>query len=223
MKIAMIIILIFSVLAISFTATMLQINKQNISSSTENEDYTADSIVSTSSIVNTEKQSRIDSGNTLNLFSTFNEPSINFATESINLGSHYGTVEMTQIRGLKNKNVEKKINDDIKERYLNKIIEIEKENNITINQGCILLHFNTFGLLPNVFSAKGNVVYKDDITSKEYFENKNNYIYLNYELLTGERLHIEDLFVKNFDISYVISSIVNSWLENTDNVIRILC
>ncbi len=112
------------------STTLIDINNTPIIEKEENEKY--------ETTVNVEEEK------TINLFSTFDEPSIDFAMEKINLGGHYGNVEMTQIRGLKDKSIENKINNDIKGRYLDEIKLIEEKDKIQLSGSDISLKFSCF-------------------------------------------------------------------------------
>ena len=214
MKKAIVIVVLFAILAITFTATMINIKRastitqpdSNSPSTSQNPIATKD--IGTNEITNKNNYEYLyDYEKTLDIVSTFDEPSIEFEEVSIDING-IGTRKIFQIKGLKDKLVENKINEDIKNRCVDKIREkykkISEESKINPE-----LTLYSLGKLPNVISAK--------LSFGEDNHNFEDSLYLNYELVTGKRLHLEDLFVKDFDTSLVTNKIINNWLENENN------
>lgn len=132
---------------------------------------------------------------TLDLDGTFHENDL--LVEKIPVTFEEGdSVEIPQIIGLKNKQVEDKVNTDMEMRIKDKIKEI-KENGA---EGIYSMH--TYNIYYKGFS---NVISFDFdfqylLNDQHQYEN----VYLNYELVTGERLKFEDLFAKGTDILNII-------------------
>ncbi len=126
MRKALIFVALFVILSISFTATMIRIHK--ISNQNETVISAVGNKNSNNSNINSNKYEFLyDYEKTVDPYSTFKESSIKFLEKEIDLGGKYGTKNIMQISGLKDKIVENKINNDIKERYVEKIKEIEQE------------------------------------------------------------------------------------------------
>ncbi len=97
-------------------------------------------------------------------------------------------IKIPQIDGLKNTNVQDKINQDMKNRVYDFVNSMEKLQEVS---------FNTTANFGNVISIRCA------FSIKEYEEIK--YLCLNYELINGERLKFEDLFTANTDITQLVS------------------
>lgn len=175
-------ILIFAVVAVSVTGVLisLKLNKnENINNASG--DKGGETIVS-----NTEK--------TLDLYGTYDENDIEIeeileVVESINK-----EVKIPVISGLKDKNVENKINADMKKRITEKLIEFFDKNG-DIGSQYIYVGAN----FSNVISISWSINYH-----KENYEYKTENVTLNYELINGERLNFEDLFVKDVDLYSIV-------------------
>ena len=171
-------ILIFAVVAVLVTGVLitLKLNKN------ENIDNASGDKGGETIVLNNEK--------TLDLYGTYDENDIEIeevleVVESINK-----EVEIPVIKGLKNKNVENKINADMKKRITEKLIEFFNKNG-DIGSQYIYVGAN----FANVISINWSINYY-----KENYEDKTENVTLNYELINGERLNFEDLFIKDADL-----------------------
>lgn len=107
-------------------------------------------------------------------------------------------IKYPQINGLKNKDVEKKINEDIKIKINNRLEKIYKENKINN----INLYMDIKSNFANVISLSVDFGY---LLNDKY---NHEYICLNYELINGENLKFEDLFVQNVDLNNIVRRIL---------------
>ncbi len=107
-------------------------------------------------------------------------------------------IKYPQINGLKNKDVEKKINEDIKLKVNNKFEKIYREYNINNINPYMSIKSN----FANVISITVDFGY---LLNDKYIH---EYICLNYELLNGESLKFEDLFVQNVDLNNIVRRIL---------------
>jgi hypothetical protein len=98
------------------------------------------------------------------------------------------TGEYPQIRGLINKEIEKKINEDIYSRCANELVKIREEK-------------ITYDVMANF----GNVI---SIFVHSNYYNDNIYIGLNYDLTTGKRLEFKDIFISDADINNILRKAV---------------
>ena len=126
---------------------------------------------------------------TLDLYGTYDENDliIEEVTE--------GNITYPKIKGLKNKDVEAKVNSDMKKRILEKVEEVVNENNnVSVEKTRFSCHSN----FENVISILVYIPY--EIENVDYGE----LVGLNYELKSGERLGFEDLFVENVDLHSIV-------------------
>lgn len=107
-----------------------------------------------------------------------------------------GNVTFPRINGLKNKEIEEKVNNDMKTRVMKKVKEISDKN---ANESMLSTSFTVNSNFANVISISQFVYY-----AKENIIYKSENISLNYELVNGERLMFEDLFVKGTDLHSIV-------------------
>ena len=207
-----IIIIIFSMFAITFTATMINIKNRDNSNLPQN----------TINIIDNSLYGN-DNEVTLNLCSTYDEASIKVEIREIDFKEHYGKIKIPQVVGLIDKRVESKINNDIKESILKKVKSIEKYEGKKIKEVYIMNYDylsdeDVLHSMSNVFCLPQSLNCKFEGLSGDY--SKVSDMFFNYELVNGNKLHIEDLFVKNFDVSEVVSNAINDWLEDIYNEVE---
>lgn len=110
------------------------------------------------------------------------------------------TINYYEISGLKNKEIQDKINKEIKEKAESLISEEEIESSdIESIKVYANLNKGTSDLLSVSFSKS------IDYNSKNNNYFSSNYSSLNYRLDTGEKLKLEDLFVKGTSIKNILS------------------
>ncbi len=108
----------------------------------------------------------------------------------------YVKVEYYQISGLKDKQIEEKINKEIKNAIEQKVQESKKNK-------------NKYDINTSIHANYSNVI------SMCIYDNGDN-IYLNYDLTTGNKLEIKDLFINNCDdvvIKKIKQQAMRNWVE----------
>ncbi len=124
---------------------------------------------------------------TIDLYGTFTENDLVINTIKMTFEGKTNKSDVFQISGLKNKEIENKINSDIVERIKKYLSEANKDEGIY----CHLYEVANFG---NVFSFSVN--------------NEHGGLWgLNYNLTTGQYLTFEDLFKKNEDLKSIVQKI----------------
>ena len=223
MKKALVIIVLFVILAISFTYTMINIHKMR-KNSVENSDKSGVTLVTPGVVVeetdldakNTMDESYrsnyeflYDYEKTLTLNTICEVPAIKFIEEEFDFGNPFGKLKITQIRGLKDKKVELKINEDIKSRYVEFLKKYEQDK--TIDWTNAKYYFKINSMFSNVFFAITGFYFKEENGLKDDAVS----FVINYELVNGERLHFEDLFLSNYDPKLIIAKAVYKAFESS--------
>ena len=216
MKKALVIIFLFMILAVSFTCTMINIHKMNNNSFEKNVE--SDVSLATPSVTIEENtiddhytsnyEFLYDYEKTLTLNTICEVPAIKFIEEEFDFGNPFGKLKITQIRGLKDKKVELKINEDIKSRYVEFLKKYEQDKTIDwTNAKC---YFETYSMFSNVFSASTGFYLTKENNSNNHISFK-----INYELVNGERLHFDDLFLSSYDPKLIIAQAVYKAFEDS--------
>lgn len=106
------------------------------------------------------------------------------------------TMEYLSISGLKDKEIENKINEDIK----NNVYNIIEKNPSQRNQVSV----RVMGNFSNVLSISG---YKNSMiwSNNQWSTVDTQNFFLNYDLTTGSKLSLEDLFISSTSINSIIS------------------
>lgn len=183
-------ILIFAIVSFSVTGILINqknsiFNEQNISNNNSgnlNEDNENQNI----NIPIKEK--------TIDLYGTYDENDLEIYTVSVDIELKDESVEIPAINGLKNKFVEEKINNDIKNRVLEELKDISNKNGIE----SIVVYYGIKSNFSNILSLIEYITYKHN---DEWMQ---ELVCLNYELINGERLEIEDLFVQDADLHSIV-------------------
>lgn len=187
-------VVIFAVISVLVTGVLINIKNKNL-----NEDNSISSGDKTTDlIINVEEEPE----KTIDLYGTYNENDliVEGAKETFRHTNQDVEVEIPKIRGLKNKTVEDKVNNDIK----NRISEVI--NKLPDNSKVRYASYTITGNFSNVLSGYCDINYEDD-------KNNNESIAINYELINGERLKLEDLFVKDMDFNTLIRKMVYKEME----------
>ncbi|MBR4111357.1 MAG: YARHG domain-containing protein [Clostridia bacterium] len=144
---------------------------------------------------------------TLDLYGTYDQNDLKVESVEERILYVATPIEIPTISGLKNKEVENKINNDIRERIISKFNEnLNKYTQV----GHIGSYAYTYANFANVISIEFSLSYK------EKGESKSETIFLNYELVNGERLRFEDLFVKNIDMHEILRKAFYKVLASND-------
>lgn len=182
MKKLFICVAIFAVISVSITGILISTENHkgnnSISFGDKNDDLTINNI-----------ENMLEK--TIDLHGTYNENDllVNEKKEIFKIANEDVEIEIPQIKGLKNKTIENKINNDM----INRISEII--NNFS-NNSEIKKFYSSYETMGNFSNVLWNVSYEDD-RSHHYKK-----IGMNYELINGEKLKVEDLFVDDMDYYY---------------------
>lgn len=125
-----------------------------------------------------------------------------------------GNISYIQIDGLKSKNVQEKINKDLKDKAYS-IFDDDLLNDQDVTK---------VNVTSNLDANFANVLSIDIYESKQ--DTSNSYtiikhIYLNYDLNTGKYLNIHDLFTKNTSLDQMIKVAINNYLKYNPDIILI--
>lgn len=170
-------VIVFAIIAVTFTSAMIQITNHGDNLSETKESLSSGEI-------------KIEDSNekTLDLYGMYDENDLIIEESTIEISGK--EIIIPEISGLKDKKVESKINQNIMQKIFNKYEELK--NNKSFYLGYTSYEKANFA---NVISLHFYCSYED-------FEEKHHFytLGLNYELIHGEELKIEDLFKKNEDI-----------------------
>ncbi len=183
-KSAIIIVLIFSMVAILTTFAMITNSTQNVINNEESQNTNV-----------------IETG--IDLYGTYNQNDL-IIKDLIETFSG-DEIKIPQIDGLKNKSIQEKINKEIYDscfEFLNNIEIIDDGTQTDIeNFDSEIIEQPTYQTSYEVMANFSNVI------SINYIVNmSNNFkrVHFNYNLVTGEKLKFEDLFVKDADIIGIV-------------------
>lgn len=176
-KFILVFLVIFTLTAVGFTYMLIQNNTQDVYKENNKE-------------ISSKQEAGID------LYGTYNENDlvINELYETFS-GEE---IKIPQINGLKNKQIEEKINQDIYNRCFNYLEESAKN----------IVDFSQMYTSYDIMSNFSNII------SINYYMNVNVHLHLNYNLLTGERLKLEDIFLKDTDILEIVRDAYRERLSN---------
>lgn len=200
---------IFAIIAFSFTGVLIYLNNAKISKENKNdelnngEEFYEDNHTNDYKLATTEEIT-FESGE------VFKENAI--IIEDIPLpGISEGNI--FQIKGLKDEKVQDRINNDIKNKVNIKISDISKEENFKSFKS---IAYDITANFSNVISAYVDIKYmqKDDSENDQH-------VYLNYELVNGNRLKLSDLLKKDTEITdivreYLYNNNMNHYFDTSD-------
>ena len=194
-------IVIFAVISVLVTGILINIKNKNLSG-----DNNISSGDNTSDLINNidEKTEK-----TIDLYGTYNENDliVEERKEIFKIGNEDVEIKIPKIKGLKDKTVENKVNDDITNRISETINKFA--NNSEIKD--VSSNYSITGNFANVLSGCLNI----------YYEGGYEEITINYELVNGERVKLEDLFVKGMDFNTLIRrALYEEYRRKTDTGIR---
>lgn len=178
-KIVLIILVVFTLIAATTTYILIINNTQNVYKENNNEQEA-------------KKETGID------LYGTYNENDLQIVDLIESFSGE--EIKIPQIEGLKNKQIQEQINQDIYNRCYDYIEENVKN----------IADFSQMYTSYDIMSNFSNII------SINYYMNVNVHLHLNYNLLTGERLKFEDLFVKDTDIIGIVRKAFLERISNTD-------
>lgn len=140
---------------------------------------------------------------TLDLYGTYDENDLRVFKKPEMVESLGKEIYIPYIEGLKNKDVENKVNNDMKNRVVDAVNEYIIEHKDEVSQHDInVLYHGSMGF-SNIISIEALI----GIATDPYNYESKESIPLNYELINGERLKFEDLFKKDTDIYSIVRKV----------------
>lgn len=187
-------IAVFAVISVSITGILISNKNKNVISSGGN---IANKTTNDESDNLLQNNDEIIEEKTIDLSGTYDENDliVEGKKEIFEIVNKDFEIEIPQINGLKNKTVEDKVNNDIK----NRVYEIIKKLANDSETGKISSSYDIRANFSNVLSG--------------ILSCGNQSIYINYELVNGERLEFEDLFVKDMDFYTLLRKMLYKELE----------
>ena len=207
MKKIIIITAIIVVLLITATGLLIDAKKESIDiNPVSSGDVITDNKADESQSTETITPEDVVREKTIDWYGNYNENDI--IIEKIELNSEFcvDPISIPQIRGLKDKMVENKINESIKLKVQSEIKKVSEENEIRLISVDVIANFS------NVISVYGMIHYGNDTKTIGG---------MNYNLINGEQVKFEDLFVKNTDFQMLIRKALYKSIEEShrDNFI----
>lgn len=198
MKKLIIFALIFSIVAVSITGALIIYQNRNVTD------------VKNPNIISGDKEQDIVTKpiveeKTIDLYGTYDENDLKLREKSEMIIESLGrNFSIPFIEGLKNKNVENKINNDMRDKVIECIEEVSKKNGVKIifYENYFSEYYHDFSNFSNVISFYGGLKY--EINGEEFWE----MLTFNYELISGERLKFEDLLKKDTDLHSIVRQIL---------------
>lgn len=178
----------FIVVAVAITAVLITINKNNnINSSSTNYTSGEKNNNGYEKIIGTKKNQK------------FNQNDLEIIREN----AKYDVLEYQTIRisGLKNKEIENKINkelEDIEDDFRKKVIAAPGENGNMYLSSFVTVNFSNI-LSITFYGSKADSNYRNEV---------NIHKYLNYDLTTGNKIKMEDLFLPGTDIDMYAQNVI---------------
>lgn len=198
----MIFVIIFGMIAVAVTSTLIQVQKDK-TSVTENPKTSANT---NPTAENTSTQKQVGTQElqeaTLDLHGTFDQNDLMVKKVPI----HYRCVSgdyswFYQIEGLKDKSVENKINQEIEQKIKEAIDELIQDGESSIKDS--YCYATLYGNFANVLSMEAHVTLyrKDDKTNTHPLTKDFSF---NYELVHGNEIAFRDLFTQNADLESIL-------------------
>ena len=132
----------------------------------------------------------------IDLSSTYSQNDLEIKKEKIKVDGYNKDIEIVQISGLKDKKIENKINQEIRQRstdYANSIIKTKDDSN------------NDFEFFSSAEANFANVL---SVQVGSWNNYKEDFTGFNYNLATGEKLKFSDLFKKDEDLLGILRKII---------------
>lgn len=185
-------VVIFAIVSVLVTGALINIKNKRINAD--------DALSGDKPSGVTDDETENISEKTIDLNGTYNENDLIIEekiVETLKVDGEDAEIKIPQINGLKNKTVENKVNTDIRNR-ISEIIGKFASNSEVKN---VNSYYDMTGNFSNVISGLWHISYED--TSKHEEE-----VYINYELVNGKRLKLEDFFIKDMDFNTLIRKMV---------------
>ncbi len=146
---------------------------------------------------------------TLDFYTTFDENDLVIEEKKETYPNATEGISYPQIHGLKNKEVENKINKDMEEKAKSFYSSLVKADRTDYHFTFYKYEYANFA---NVISLQCWGSYRD--STSQY--SKGESLYLNYELVNGNEIKLEDLFTKNTDIAVIANIGLTKAIENDE-------
>ena len=178
----------FIVVAVAITAVLITINKNNsVNSSSTNYISGEKNNNGYEKIIGTKKNQK------------FNQNDLEIIREN----AKYDVLEYQTIRisGLKNKEIENKINkelEDIEDDFRQKVVAAPGENGNMYLSSFVTANFSNI-LSVTFYGSKADSNYRNEV---------NIHKYLNYDLTTGNKIKMEDIFLPGTDIDMYAQDVI---------------
>lgn len=204
MKKALVIILLFSILAVTLTMTLINIEKTKNIINKPSEIYPTKSEETIFITPNPTKKVEPTPKSPLEIYGTYDENDLIIEAKSITVNGLGNYFDIPQISGLKDKKIELQINADIE----NRAIETVKDALVKYPDEKLHFAYNTyyFGNFANAISIA--------------FEYNFGMCPLNYDLCTGNRIELKDLLTNGMSVSDVLRILLykhNIIFENSNS------
>ena len=196
MRKKVIFVIVFLIISIIITNVLIILNKEKI-----NNISNVEVIEKMVNIIKPQEK-------TIDLYGTFNINNIEFSKKNIYIDEIDEEISCYQICGLKDKEIEEKINNEMEEKVYNFIksnfektkSEVQNINfdSLFINNGYIESNFS------NVISINYSYSYYEYNEEQNFAVDVNDNLYLNYNLVNGKEIKLEDLFLNENDIETVV-------------------
>ncbi len=201
-------VLTFAIISFSITGILITMkNYKNIGHINEKDKNNSGNISENNGHNSLNQNNDSDKEKTIDLYGTYDQNDLIIESKKEQIKFVASPISIPSISGLKNKEVENKINNDIKEHIVSKFNEdINKYTQV----GHIDSYVYTYANFANVISIKLSLSYKEN----DQF--KSEEILFNYELVHGEKLEFEDLFVKDVDMYEILRKALYKMLASND-------
>lgn len=217
MKKILIFLILFAVIAVITTYVLIIAKTYNLTNNTN---------LGVSEVENSNRSNF----KTVDLYGTFSTNGIETYEKKVDTNTFKDQINVIQINGLKNKRVEQKINNSIEKEVLKIVKEIEPEINAeyidSLRVNCHLsanfsnvISISIYGeyKIPKeiIETEEEEEYYNEDVTDYNYKYINNG---LNYNLIDGDKISIEDLFVNDSDVETAVRiALYKYWEEQEAN------
>lgn len=204
MKKIILLIVIFTILAFGVTAGLINHKKSASSISSKN---SGDTNQTDDNSVDLQEESPKEQ--TIDLYSTYDENDLVLSQKSITVDGYDGEVNIPIVEGLKDKNIEKKLNKNIEDKAINLINKYLKQDGVTELKfyGGDFFQAN----FANVISFRCSVSGKKDGEKFSYTSG------FNFELVNGNEIKLEDFFVSNESMTTIVRMALYKMLARLEN------
>ena len=186
MKKIIIFLIVFALIAFIVTFILIKLTNEKIISKNITDVIT--------SVISNEK--------TIDLYGTYDENDLTIEKKIISIDDIEFNIEIPQINGLKDKVIEQKVNRNIEQKIIKTINECkDKSGSHKITNDNSYINYYNYANFANVISFSFELSFETiDAETNERLGTIYESIGLNYNLVDGEELKIEDLFKSKEDV-----------------------